>query len=181
MIPRSVLPLYLSSELNKMTTVANQAPRKQGRKDPQQQAQPQLQLQPGLPTVQPPRQRQRRKQGKKSAKDAIVIPPRQVEVDFNSSPKKSAQQQRQMSTNNSNSHRNQKQTPALPNGSKPVFNTNATPKLVQVAAEALLATPSSASSSQGTHSLPLTQYAGSSFQNEPKAVTLPKPSFLRRK
>lgn len=145
---------------------------------------------------------QRRKTGRRDPKqnhtprqkkDTVVIPPRQVEVDFNhASPQQQQQHKQQQENKKKNSNNNGKSKsksskntnsppstsssgrnsssrapPSLPNGQAPNFGTNG---IVKAAAEAMLSPQSSN----------MEKYAGSSFQNEPKAITLPKPSFLRR-
>lgn len=152
---------------------------------------------------QPQNQQQRRKTGRRDPKqspsprqkkDTVVIPPRQVEVDFNHgstsqkdhAQKKPANKNNNKNNNKSNSKSNKSasssaaagtavgsmRTPALPDGKAPNFGGNAVPNgIVKAAAEAMLSPKQSNN---------MDKYAGSSFQSEPKAITLPKPSFLRR-
>ena len=137
----------------------------------------------------------------------IVIPPRSVEVDFGGSKRatlKSISDEIKDSTQDlknliisespvsseplqkSNSvHTGSFNRPRLPDGSTPDFNTR--PPVLSRSSSS-----SSSSESSTTRSKPMSsssysssstndfKYAGSSFHAEPKAVTLPKPSFLRK-
>lgn len=147
----------------------------------------------------PQQQQQRRKSGRRDPKQTphkqtvpkkdkdVVIPPRQVNVDFNHG---KGQQKNGGGNGNNNSNngksnngnsnpnstrKNKARTkagaaPSLPNGQAPNFGTGSTTGnagLARAAAEAMISSHPE-------------KYAGSSFQSEPKAITLPKPSFLRR-
>lgn len=170
----------------------------------------------------------------------VVIPPRSVEVSFNTSNTRGSQRVILKSTaddlkqttqdiknllltptlpdgskpnfrsgsssssnnsNNSNNKKNFKKSPKspssqhaklnnaltssgrLPDGSEPNFNnnrSNSAPLSRSGSSNSSRSSKPNSASSNSSNSTDSIRYAGSSFHAEPKAVTLPKPSFLKK-